>query len=212
MIVLQTTQAVLTWASGSVQSVQWTSCFWGAYFYTFSVSGVLFQPAAGRDCLLVPRHTRCAPKTHFPLKEAHLVCLELCEAQAIPQHVGMIRRFASEVTPDLRQNTSCPCSAYPKAQCCHYLKAVFASLCNTNTSTKQDFSNQTNIHFKSIKLWKEEVNCSANVARAVQCLQPELPWLPLVWERRSPCYSKDFCRTFQLRESKTETHQLYLEV
>lgn len=93
-----------------------------------------------------------------------------------------------------------------------YMKAMFPSLCNTDTSMRQEFTNQTNLFFKSMELWKEEAYCSANVARAVQCHQ-QFPWLQLVRERRrSPCYFKDFCRTFQLGESKTETHQLYLEV
>lgn len=93
-----------------------------------------------------------------------------------------------------------------------YMKAVFASVCNINTSRRQDFSNQTNVFFKSMKLWKEEANCFANVARAVQGHQPQLPRVQLVWEKRSPCYCKDFCWAFQLKESKSETHQLYLEV
>lgn len=167
--------------------------------------GFCSGPVAGRNCLLVPRCTRCAPQTHFPMKEVHLVCLELCEAQAEYMEICFRSHFWSEVEHQLPLQCLSQSSLLSL-----YMKAVFASLCNTNTSMRRDFSNQTSLFFNSMKLWKEEANCSANVARAVQ---PQLPWLQLVRERRRPpCYIKDFCQTFQLGELKTETHQPYLEV
>lgn len=78
-------------------------CFWG--FVLTSLQG-------GTACLC-PGTLGVLPK-HNSLSKQSTLCAWSCEALAIPQYVGMIR-FASEVTPD----PSCPCSAYPKAQCYH---------------------------------------------------------------------------------------------
>lgn len=205
--VLQTSQAVLTWASGSVQSVQWTSplphiqCFWGF---------VLAWLQGGTACWCLGT-LGVLPKHIFLWKNPPCV-LGAMWGTGHPTACGDDQEicFRSESWSEVEHQLPLQCLSQSSVLSL-YLKAVFASLCSTNTSMKQDFSNQTNIHFKSIKPWKEEANCSANVARAVQCQQPQLPWLPLAWNRWSPCYFKDFCQAFQLRESKTETHQLYLE-
>lgn len=145
------------------------------------------------------------------LKEVHHVCLELCEAQAIPQYVGMIRRFASEVTPG--RTPAAPAVLIPKLSAITVYEVCVCITLQYKHQHEARLVKSSQYFLKSMKLWKEEANCSANVARAVQCNQPQLPWLLLVWERRRPpCYFKDFCQTFQLRQSKTETHQLYLEV